>query len=284
MEKTIQPFLQALLRKAEDTQNTYKSIVWLYIRFVKENKCPIFKADSVINFLNYLEKEGYSQSSLATTYSAIKFFFNVYEQKFDTTIIPKPKVNIYEQAHPSISVEKINQMINAVKQGNIPQQKAFLAISTTFGLRNVELCNLKKQDIKQENGNYYIFIQTQKGGFPRWHLIPSEIEKYVVDYSFSPISKTEGNIIFKSICNLAGFNGKETKGFGWHAIRRTLITELYAIQGLPEYLLNSFFRYGIAKNTMVNRYSRLDGNNPQLLEMDREIFKKHPFIKIWGDT
>lgn len=276
MDNRLNLFLTALSRKSPDTQRTYKSILNYYLNFTSK---PL-EYTNVINFLNHLEGAGYSQSSLSVTFSVLKFFFKVYNTPFDNT--NSPKIDIYKQNHPVLTTETIQQMISIIKENGTPQQKAFLSVSTTFGLRNSELCGISQKDnIKQENNNYYLFVNTKKGGFPRWHLIPQNIQTYIKDYLFIFISKLQGNLIFKYICSLIDLTGKEREGFGWHAIRRALIRELY-MQGFSEYELNIFFRYGSAKTSIINRYSRMERDDPKLFEIDMKIFEKHPFLKWWN--
>lgn len=270
----MNPFLIALSRKSPDTQRTYKSIINYYINFTSK---PL-DYTNVINFLNHLEKQGYSQSSLSVAHSVLKLFFKVYNIPFDNT--NSPKIDIYKQKHPVLSLETLQQIISTIKEHGTLQQKALLCVSTTFGTRNSELCEISQKDIRQEDNNYYIFINTKKGGFPRWHLIPQDLKTYITEYSFIPVSRLEGSLIFKHICQLSNFTSGE--GFGWHAIRRALIRELY-MQGFSEYELNIFFRYGSAKTSMINRYSRMERDDPKLFEIDKKIFEKHPFVKLWGN-
>jgi len=272
------PFILALSLKSPYTQRSYKCILSNYLEFINE-KYP-FDTSKVIQFLDYLKKKNLSQSYLSLAYNTLKLFFKVYNKPFQDIIAPK--VELYYQQHPTLNIDIINKLISIIKVEGTPQEKSFLAISTTFGLRNSELCQIGQKDIREESGKYYLFIKTKKGGFARWHLIPEEIKMQILNYDFNPVPIIQGWLFFKSIYSYVQAENSEAKRIGWHSIRRSLIKYLVQ-QGFSEYDLGIYFRYNIAKRSIINRYARMDLDDPQLFEIDKKIFEKHPFLKTWKD-
>ena len=265
------PFLIAISRKSPYTQRAYRSILNTYLKFISY-KQP-FNTVTVNQFLNHLESEK-SQSYVSSAWSVLKLFFEVYNKPFIN--IPCPKVDLYRQAHPTLSIEDITQLISIVREQGTLQEKAFWAIGTTFGLRNSELCQITQDNINKDK----IFIDTKKGGFPRWHLIPEQIAPQVLNYTFKPIPIITGWLLFRSI--FINHNGGITeKGFSWHSIRRRLIKELDKIDSLTEKDLLIFFRYAQGKGSMIGRYARLDSDEDKLFEIDKKVFQSHPFLRFW---
>ncbi len=271
------PFLLALSRKSVYTQRSYKCILNAYLKFINY-KSP-FDISKVVQFLNHLEKEKkLSQSYLSLAYNTLKFFYSVYEKPFKNIVAPK--IDLYKQEHPTLSNDTITSLITTIKETGTPQEKAFLAISTTFGLRNAELCQLIQDNINEQGNNLYLFVQTKKGGFPRRHLIPEEIKPYILDYTFKVIPLVDSWLVFKSIINNNLTEMPEGR-VGWHSIRRALIKNLTQ-HGFTEWDLGTYFRYAMGKRSIINRYARLDLDDPQLFEIDQKIFEKHPFVKCWA--
>lgn len=275
---TNNPFLLALSRKSVYTQNSYKSVLSAYLKYI--NYLAPFDNSKVTQFLNYLEKDKkLSQSYLSLAYNVLKLFFTVYDKPFKNILAPK--VDLYKQEHPTLSNEAIIQLITTIKGEGTAQEKAFLSISTTFGLRNAELCQITQENIKQQGNDLYLFVNTKKGGFPRWHLIPDQIKPYILNYTFKTVSLTDSYLVFKAIINnsIEKVEGR----IGWHAIRRALIKDLYTQQSFSDYELDTYFRYCTCKESMIKRYSRLDNNDSQLFEIDKKIFKGHPFLNYWSN-
>jgi len=266
-------FFIALSQKSKYTQRSYKSILNKYLKYI--NYTFPFDTVKVKQFQNFLSTKKVSESYFNLVYNVLKFFFSVYGQPFDKTIIIPPKVDVFKQEHPTLSIEDIIKLINNVKINGTDREKVFLSLSTTYGLRNSELCQIAKENIKDG----LLYINTQKGGFKRWHLIPEEIQKYIFNYEFKPIPLIEGWVIFNNIYQY--LKEKKTQKIGWHSIRRALIKYFVQKANNTEYELNIFFRYNIANNSMINRYARLDIVDPQLKQIDEKIFSIHPFLPIW---
>lgn len=269
----MNPFLENLARKSKTTQDTYSFIIAKYLSVTP--KSDIFQENSAKLFLENAAKEKVSNTSLYVYHNALKFFFKSYDRPFK--IFP-PKISIYNQRHPSLRKEDIEKIILSTRTCGLPNQQAYLAISTTYGLRKSELSAISDIDIKNDK----IFIRTVKGGQQRWHIIPEQIKMYITKYRFYEIPQWTMHLLFKQICNLAGLNlCKEDKGWwGWHSIRRSLIKELN--NSFPDKLkLANFMRYNTSNYSILDRYSRLDGDDQELINLDLELFAVHPFLSFW---
>lgn len=259
---------------------------------------------TVINFMKELDAEGYSKGTQRTIYGIVKTVFGaarsvVEEEKArlvssidpnDATAVaqvlkvlatppvdwpmPKrsaPRVEDGDVVAPALPVEDIAKMITAAKEGRLElPEAAFVALSTTFGLRREELARVRPEHIKDGT----IFVDTVKGGTARIHRIPREIIPFVTQYRFDWVhslfllSQLYHQIEFK--CGI-----EHREGTGWHSPRRTLDTRL--LDRLPLPAVRLFLRWKVkGSSDMPLRYY-----SKELAENDREVFAVHPFLGLW---
>jgi len=173
-----------------------------------------------------------------------------------------------------------------VKSGGEADEAAFVALSTTYGLRRIEMVNLEQRDIRIRDGT--IHIATAKHGRERTHLIPPEIIPCLERYDFNQqISEFGLFVMWHRIEYKIGLN--HTNQVGWHSIRRTLNTLL--LRRLPEATVMSFLRWKQRTSShMPFRYSAIrfvgeEGVTTEVvgeaLDVDNEVFQVHPFIEYW---
>ncbi len=165
----------------------------------------------------------------------------------------------------------IAQLITHAIQQVPDRYLAFVALSTIYGLRRGEMVNLKKTDI-----NDHLFINTAKGGTPTTHQIPDCIRPYL--RAFEPTDARYMTRIFRRICRTCGI--KIGSMYGWHSIRRALVTELILTNASALNIVR-FMRWsdsGSFKGEfgMLALYAQKDQN-----KIDQEIFNVHPFLKYW---
>lgn len=189
---------------------------------------------------------------------------------------PKDPVVRNEVKRPVTDKARIQTMIEWAKNEGTPIERAYLAVATTYGLRRVELCGIHPGDI--DEGHLMVF--TRKGGQPRRHIIPPEIAPVIYgfdgwgrlgDYEMSQLFKT---IAFQSLLD-------PLRGYGWHSIRRSLVTELFreGREGVDILTVHSFMRWQGGMSSMMSMpavYTRFEAG-----EVDEKVFQIHPFLPFW---
>jgi len=226
----------------------------------------------------------------------VNFAFRVIRRLFAVNQLPweyrqgeAPAIGQRDEYRPQLSPQIIEMMIAAAKSGNLyPEESAFLATSTVYGLRREEIVNLRPDDVRLSSGS--IYIATIKFGRERYHLIPPEIKPYLAAHNFSQkYGLATVSVMFGRILTKSGL--KELRGLrlGWHSIRRAVFDGLIN-SGVNLLAARSFLRWKSATGEMAmpSRYYGnvvidLDGSKPVLEEAkgDEEIFEKHPFLLFW---
>ena len=202
-----------------------------------------------------------------------------------------PPVKQRDEYRPQLAFEIIQGMVEAAKAGRLyPAQQTFLALSTTYGLRQMEMANIRSKDINLHR--HSIYIATLKSGRERYHIIPPEIQPYIASYDFdNGYAASSIETFYKKALIGAGYPElAKVKRVGWHAIRRSLVTGL-TDNGLDPFKLAAFLRWKSVSRELAMP-SRYYGNvvlsskdsAPMLQEAasDEEIFAKyHPFLSYW---
>lgn len=253
-----------------------------------------FSKDNVLKWLKHLEDGGYASTTIHHDFSILKRLAATNDIVLSFRRDEVPKIHEFELFTPALAPEDINLMVDCVtgrenppgEQIDIrPEHRAFLALSTTYGLRRVEMADILPDylDIKGKT----IFIETAKEGRQRYHLIPDNILPYLEEWGFRrKLSNDALTVLFKNLKAMIGFNMKEV---GWHAIRRSAVAEAYRC-GLSDPVVNSFYRWKRPMRDMALRYATAKvvsrkGVSQDLAHEDRrideEVLNIHPFVKFW---
>jgi hypothetical protein len=111
--------------------------------------------DDVVRYLCYLREQGYRQSSIDVMVRPIKLLAQIQGWCFPR--LAMPKVRDGDVRRPMFSHEEVCQMIKRGKQVLSVRELAYLALSSTYGLRREELASLGRIDGK-------VTVETVKGG------------------------------------------------------------------------------------------------------------------------
>jgi len=243
--------------------------------------------EAVLEFLESFRRRGYRENSLRTIFAIVRALYkrNDWDWPFARAEGPSPSEEEIEA--PALDPSVIVEMIQAAKKNILsPLEAAYLALSTTYGLRRVEMMELKSQDINLKDRT--IHIMTAKHGRERTHLIPEQIIPYLSKYSFKDhLSEYKMFILFIAIEYKIGL--EHIPRVGWHSIRRTLNTLL--LDQLPQNIVMSFLRWKQRTSSfMPYRYSaiRFVGRGGiatkvvgEFKEVDQKVFSVHPFLSSW---
>jgi hypothetical protein len=228
-----------------------------------------YDRDDVIRYLCCLREKGYRQSSIDVMVRPVKLLAQIQGWSFPR--LTMPKVRDSDISRPILNHEEVCMMIRRGKKVLSERELAYLALSSTYGLRREELSGLGRIDGK-------VTVDTVKGGPVTTHVVPDEIKPYLAGYKRTGVrymSFVFGRIIKKVSIHLPSEN------YGWHAIRRALATELlYTDVSLIN--LVRFMRW--SDSTVKGGFGMLAiyGKRNQE-EVDRSVFKVHPYLPIWSE-
>ena len=228
-----------------------------------------YDRDDVIRYLSWLREQGYRQSSIEVMIRPVKLLAQI--QGWSYPRLAMPKVRDSDISRPMFSYEEVCQMIRRGKEVLTIRELAYMALSTTYGMRREELGSLGGID-----GT--VTVNTVKGGPVTTHLVPDEIKPYVFGYKRSEVRYMSR--IFKGIIGKLGMVLPQGN-YGWHAIRRALATELVSRDvGLLNVI--RFMRWSDASLGgglgMLAIYAKRNQ-----AETDKSIFEVHPFLPIWSE-
>jgi hypothetical protein len=228
-----------------------------------------YDRDDVVRYLSCLREQGYRQSSIDVMVRPLKLLAQIQGWTFPR--LAMPKVRDGDVRRPMFSHEEVCQLIRRGKEVLSERELAYLALSTTYGLRREELRGLGRIDGK-------VTVDTVKGGPVTTHLVPDEIRPYLAGYERTGVrymSFVFRRMVEKLGISLAGEN------YGWHSIRRALATELVSTDVSLLNLLR-FMRWSDASLKgefgMLAIYAKRNQE-----EIDMSIFKVHPFLPIWSE-
>lgn len=235
---------------------------------IKDN----YDRTDVVKFLAQLRRDGNKQSSINVIIRPIKLLAQIQKWPDGFPRLAMPKVRPSDVERPFLSHDEVCGMIRRAKVVCNKRELAYLALSTTYGLRRAELASLEICDGK-------VTVDTVKGGVVTTHVIPDEIKQYISGYHSTGIPYL--TLVFHRICEKVGMDELNGKAHGWHAIRRALATEL--MEGEVSALnIVRFMRW--SDDTVKSEFGMLviyAHRNQELI--DRSVFKVHPFLPIWSE-
>lgn len=265
----IQQFKESIPAwRSESTKLRYPLLVGHFIDFAGVK--PTYDKTDAMKFLNHIINSGLSKNYARWSAYILKGFYESLGITFplDAGDLP-PQPGLDEIIAPVFTANYVHKFIQVVKNKGSPQMKAYLALSTTYGLRRTEMANISSKDIH----NSVIEIHTIKGGSPREHIIPVEIEPYL-DYKFKPVHPQTMVNIFLRMQELAKLKHGEREGF--HSVRRSLVTELLNA-GVPIHIAYLFMGWKLSTRLgIIGVYAR-----PSPTEVDKVVMAKHPFLLHW---
>lgn len=245
--------------------------------------------ESINKYLAKLKRQKKSAGTINFAFRVIRTLFNVNKLDWPYRRGEAPQIRQRDEYRPALDPELIKIMVEAAKDDRLDIAPAcFLALSTTYGLRREEMCDLEPGDVDLKHSS--IFISTIKHGRERYHLIPVEIKPYLERHDFSKrYNLTQMSQLFWVIVNGSGLEALKPQRLGWHCIRHSVKT-LLDNSGLSPIAVHQFMRWkGVEREfAMDMRYHAthfvgLEG--PRVVteeaESDKEIFEKHPLLEFW---
>jgi hypothetical protein len=114
-----------------------------------------YDRDDVVRYLCYLREKGYRQSSIDVMVRPVKLLAQIQGWHFPR--LAMPKVSEGDVKRPILSNAEVYMLIRRGREVLSDRELAYLALSTTYGLRREELSSLGGIDGK-------VTVRTVKGG------------------------------------------------------------------------------------------------------------------------
>lgn len=242
---------------------------------------------SLTAYLRAMERRGMRPSTVDLHRRTIRAFYRHLKMS-----PPRAKSFEFDRddvARPALAREVVERMVAAARASSLPGwHVALLALSTTYGMRAVELARVGDVHVDQEGARLY--VRTAKHGQVRWCHLPPEIAPYMLA-AWPRGSTTSANKAYARLWAEA-FDTTRPKGVAWHSVRRSLHRDLEAA-GVSEADRARFGRWR-GTRSMANLYARpnqtvgVEGveqartEDEGAREYDAAVWDHHPYTGLWG--
>lgn len=225
----------------------------------------------IILYLGHLRARGLCQNTINKNLKPIKLLFELLDDTFPKLSLPRVKAT--DILRPAFTSDQVCQLISRGPGCLDAEELEYLAISTTYGLRRVELSK-----VCPGADDSHISIPTAKGSPLVRQLIPEQIRPYLGHVS--PRSADSLTRIFHSICSKAEV--EITTEYGWHSVRRTLTVDLVLLD-VSALNIVRFMRWSEATVERVFGMLPIYAVKSQEMQekVDRGIFRVHPYLSSW---
>jgi len=282
MEEMVRRYSESV---APTSRRKYTRAVRRFVEFAGGD----FGKKKMTAYIARLQSEGYSPNTIRRhDLTAIRKFYRVNGLPWPLEGWELPKVSERDVYAPALADKLIAKLIETARSGSaLPADAAFLALSTVYGMRRVEIAAITPFDLDYDER--LLYVRTGKGGRERWHMIPEVIVPYLragLTRAFSPAQVSKA---WYRLEKASGIGRIEDAGF--HAVRRSLVRGLVNA-GLPEAVIRNFLRWKRSDDDMLHRYfsttvvgeggSHTDPGRRDK-QVDEQVFAVHPFLSRWSD-
>lgn len=258
-------------------------------RFVAAVKGDYSK-EKLMSYINGMLQQGYAVGTISRkVVPMVKKFYKVNDIPWPLRKGETPRSGEADVRALAISSRVIARLIMAAGSPSVNQYNvALLALSTTYGMRRVELASLTPKSVDIKSG--MIYVKSAKGSRERWHMIPDEI-KPQLDVRFKKLTDWAASKAFWEMEQAAGIIHKLDTG--WHSIRRMLIKELVT-RDLPDQTVRSYMRWKRSEfggdmlglyftSTVIDDDAEVVESSQADKDVDRSVIKVHPYLPIWRE-
>lgn len=248
---------------------------------------PSYDRHEILAYFDHLLKEGKGQASLDMAWYVAKAIcrakdipypcrggFKGDQPRSRKVVFQEVSIDgeSYQVDAATPDLEHVSALIAWVKANGDDRQKAYLALSTIYAMRAIEISTVnKRDDIKKDR----IFCRTAKRGQPKWHSIPPEVRDAIKGYKYPHLNEQAIWNAFAAMRKKAGL--KKAIGLTPHGIRRWLTTFITNKTDLNPYVWKDFARWSSPRGDMIARYRHSTSE-----EVDRQVFAVHPLLPLWG--
>jgi integrase len=251
---------------------------------------------TMADVLAWTRRKNRKSSTLLKEWRVLHRLFVVNGLRWDAKRGDAPAVNERDALTQRLDSDVVREMILIARERQASfsfaptaAHKAFLALSTMWGLRRGEMARISPKSLDTKGS--LIYVETEKHGPSRWHYVPPEVMVVLLGWGFDvQLSLDQASTLFVDWREMAGIKLPETiRRLGWHAIRGTLDYELQAA-GLPVPDIARFMRWRRNASDMVARYGSMQviGRSGTTRELsvdekkaDLKVMEVHPFLQSW---
>jgi len=155
MGKLAEKVYMDLMARGKDIETARRWRHWITKFEVCCGNKSKYDRDDVIRYLCCLREKGYRQSSIDVMVRPVRLLAQ--RQGWDFPRLAMPKVREGDVRRPILSNAEVYMLIRRGKEVLSDRELAYLALSTTYGLRREELSSLGRIDGK-------VTVNTVKGG------------------------------------------------------------------------------------------------------------------------
>lgn len=202
-------FLKRLINQqkvSNCTIQSYRDTFRIFLKYLNDKysiKADIItmksiKADTIINFLNYLETERNNKSkTINNRLAAIKSFMEYvsYEAPEYLGIVRKIKAIPFRSTEKKevcyLTKEEIEELLNVCQTSTLEGMRDYLTILLLYntGIRVSEVVNIQKKDITESSSGQYHLKVMGKGGkertIPLWKNTSELLSRYITENKIS---------------------------------------------------------------------------------------------------
>lgn len=225
---------------------------------------------TLLSYLDMREKAGDKPRTLKMRFYALKFLFRCYSipLRLSERDVFATRERRQRLPQPWLRKEEIEGIITRGRGICDKQELALLAISTTYGCRRSELADIRTDDLDLDAPT--ITIYSRKGGRVATQIVPEEVIPYLSDYDYPKVTDVAMSQVFNRILEKT-IGAKD--GYGWHAVRRGLATELRNA-GVSAEDRYSFMRW--SQGIILETYEQYEVG-----EVEARVFPAHPYLPFW---
>ncbi len=272
-------------------------------------------SEAAQKYIVHLRKETYADGTLLKVWNVLARFYKVNNLPWKFKRGESPVIREQDVYAPALAAEDISAMVDCVLERTpalkvIPTaaHRAFLCLSTVWGMRRVEMSTVTPDYLQVYSrltkgiaGTLNtpqlmagtLFVETAKKGRQRYHVIPDFIMPHLTAWGFSqPVSVGLLSQLFTDLKAMIGLTGPSSMDLGWHGIRRSSVQAAFDA-GFTDPQINSYYRWKRSSNNMALRYAttRIVGRSEERKEVgsgDRDIdlafYARHPFVQFWKES
>jgi hypothetical protein len=193
---------------------------------------------------------------------------------------------VKKERPPAQPIPEIEQMIRS--RDRLSKMEVFyLAVSTTWGCRRIELSTIKKRDYD----DHTFLLHIGKNHPAKRHLIPECLKPVFQEVHPKPQTETALSYVYHSICRKTGI--EQRSGWGWHNIRRAVdtVVKYHLIKNdLPQEWIADWMAWTpeekgreFTSSAMAGHYDHPEILNDDPWYQEKMTIKIHPFLALWCD-
>jgi hypothetical protein len=221
----------------------------------------------------YFTEKKYTQATLRREYVVLQEFFRFIEDRSDWKMpISRVKVPTADELNqPILTHDQVEDLIVSTVIEKLPINWIVrLAVSTLYGARVSELTDIT---FHLDGVDSSVYIKTRKRGERRRQPLPAALLP-IFAIPMSNMTESSLRYAFRSMSDKMGWNLPER--FGWHSIRRRVVTDVYSSTNVKDIPIANFFRWRVGGIGQLPTYVKVPTETS-----DTEILKQHPFLEVW---